>query len=688
MFRLKLLIIFFTPILLQAQNIDYKINDRIIFKEYIPSDSIESTGLAKVNGLAFDKEGRLNWLSQLGYYFTWDITQRKVLKQNYFNTLANGFVFTKRGLIINRGDFLENITIANDKVIIFPILEKDSSVLDLHAFTQTYDGKLSASYTDKEIYVWNFDENTTPMRCRTNDYLFDISFYDNDKIAAITKNGKAQLLNIKSNTLLRELSFSKKRLNKISVSPHSVFTAIVLEDEVKIWNEKWASNIYSFKSNLQDISEVTWLDNQTLILAGENNGIEFWDVKMHKNIQSINIIPKKINQKQIEKDPYLDSNKSSIHISNLTTSTTESNNFVGSISALATTESCNFAISQGFTISSFLFNNGTIKNLLKKDIYDNNLLCIARGENNRMNAMQLSEDARVLFIGSTHSNGVVLLEENKCWTSSGMSKYAQIDYDFLPDISLLKIDRAKWNNYTNAYLAADRNGSGLFEIKNHSKFWSLTSEAQRNPLWRLPYLRDMKNPSGFDVSPSKKYLATFDADGQIQIMNVDEAKMVFDTVLNLPVKKAFFSQNDDLFFINGKNEVITLDFKNKKAIFTKEFDIMQSFEKVESNKANLIALHDSTSIHIYDIEKKEYLRTINNTQANFFIETLKFFPKSDKVVWAENEKQQNTALKKEIELPIVEDYPLITHIAISKDKKTIAFGNTIGDILIYTKTKK
>jgi WD40 repeat protein len=271
-------------------------------------------------------------------------------------------------------------------------------------------------------------------------------------------------------------------------------------------------------------------------------------------------------------------------------------------------------------------------------------------------------------------------------SSNHYAKVSQLDYESIEDVALRKVDD-KWSQYDYSFLLGDRSKNYNL-IKKHSKIWLKGNKEQHSGNWYLPDFKIMKNPSGFDVSASKKYLATYDANGQIQIMFLDEAKMIFDSILNTPIKKAFFTENDDLFFINAKNEAIVLNFKETKAIYRKGFDITQSFDKVESNKENLIAVHDSTNIYIYDIEKKKQVNSIKNTNPSFYIETLKFFPKSDKIVWVENEKKQNLQVQKEIDLPTAfetKPTPLIIRIAISKDKKTIAFGNTLGDILIYSK---
>jgi hypothetical protein len=150
--------------------------------------------------------------------------------------------------------------------------------------------------------------------------------------------------------------------------------------------------------------------------------------------------------------------------------------------------------------------------------------------------------------------------------------------------------------------------------------------------------RGMLNPSGFQISPTQKYLINYDSAGHVQLFRFEQLDFIYDAKLTTkPIRAIYFFTDEQFMVIDAAGIMTRYAIKDKVITELEKFETSLVFEKVAYNGENTFAFYDQNKVQLFDLQSRKMLSTWRNDQKEYAIETMQFFPKQQKYLFVLNE---------------------------------------------------
>jgi len=662
----------------------FKLVNEISLQEYTSKQYRLDNLLNEIIGLDFINDHTISWTNQSGHITIWNIdtnsriseckTENSVTNNTFYNSYTDQFIMNSFGAITikdrrlcSEEDMINNANVKYRTMALGPHGESIAAVNNEPAI-------LTGRYISGQ---WRLSKFKTPQ-----DY-FEITFLNDKIVLAGGHKGEIFLIDIITGKTLR--SFTAHENTTVAViasSQNGSHFASTDGKELKIWDAKTNTPI-AIKTNVRLISALKWQNDEILIVAGLNEELEIWNIQQKKILQSFytkNRIQEKKNDKNLHKHKPEES--SFLYIKNISQSKIDSVEFKTPISALGTNQ--NNIIALGFedlNIETFSLKSNGIQFIEKMNIHDHTM----RLSDQKILAIQPDTSGKKAYIGHKYGVGFFDLANNDMMAGMGdrYTSYSQVELEAFRDISLLKADNAM-DNYKSSFIKWELY-PGVFKSKQKSILYKERKKYSLNinlhgPIYEF---KNLRNPSGFAVSNSRKYIATFDSIGLLQVMKIQGMKLLTDTMLDGSISKLFFLPDDQLLIIKNNGEVFSYSYFSNTRL--KELNINFPFQQVAFNGNNLLAFKNDSIIKIFDIETKK-IEEVGTVANNYFIEVVDFIPGTEILLWGANKKTKEETKNTPKQEELNHEYKpenITNRIAISKNGRYLITGNSLGGIKIF-----
>ncbi len=662
--------------------VPFKIGQKIPLESYFHFDNGKDmeVALPDIVGLGYLDDKTLFWTNMQGVTTVWD-NYKDIYK---FNCTINNRL-THNSIYVPKLNSIVHNTYGETKQIEINEILKDCESLEIlkGELKQTYRTICVSPNADKIIalsdsifYVWKYDGfKWANSKIETNERFFEIAFLNNETLLAGCDNGNIIMYDAGTFRMKKKLkAFEETTAAIISISENKKRFAATDGRDVKVFED--GQTTFNIEPNIASIFAIEWLDDEVILVAGESNAVEIWSVKNIANrklLQSFNTF----GQSRKEKKEKLISPTGSSYFFIKESNKFDSLRFHSKLTALGTTEKMILCVAdetnkaelyQFYNKFQFLQNV-----IIDRFYYDD--------QPNHVQDIEIDSTAYSIQFGFEHGYSTTIVKNNSLSVGVGSSEpFSVINSNAFLDI-VLTLHYA--HSYFPSHLTWIRNTklkdgkSKLFkEIQKY------LPENQKEKLEsNFPNFKTLKDPCGFDVSRDKKYILQYDSTGLIQILRVDGLKLVYDKIIELPLKKVFFnSSSNKLFLISYENKLYSLDFLESESAMKEEEKFEIIFDKIAYNGLNTLAFYNAQEINVYDLTKRKFVDKTINTKKDYSIFKVKFFGEKNSLAWIVNENTLVNRTKREKVAPLVSE-GTIKKIAISKDKKTILLGNSFGEIL-------
>jgi WD40 repeat protein len=687
--------LFFKLILVTSLFVDSVVGQNPVFKPYrslltIPIEKYvkqESVGLPQIVGLNSLNDNQLFVANQNGFFTIWDFTNNECLYRCQMDsTIVNTAMYNPALDAIVSNTFLTeshlNLYRNLKDCIKQPLL--DTLQNRTYRTISSY-GKKIAAVSDSMVLIWSLKDTIWFFKqLQTNDHYFEIAFLNEETLLAGCGNG--EILIIDAATLLTKKKIQAHPNYTVAVIAPSLdqkHFASTEGNEVKVWKRDGKSFI-TLKTQVALIGALQWMSNDILIVGGAGNAIEIWDTRQKKRLQAFNIQPKDrfkpANPHKATGTAYLFASDFNHRVDSL--------KCWAKITALGVNQNNFITLGyETFDVEVLKYADG-IQPQKKMNIFGE----INKNEEQQIQALEIDLQGRYLFAGNKFAYTSIDLYDatKRAALAAHYQSYASVNINSFGDIAIVKVDN-RMRQYQTAMVHLERNI--LHAETSKSKLFKAVYDAlpkgKKGGAFSdfLDGFHSLENPSGFTVSSDKKYIVQFDAKGLLQICRVEDLKIVQDTILRMPIKKAIFSKNSDFIWLIGANNTIyTYPFLEKAPVLKVESAISSSLKHVSCTGQPFIAFYDDENIDIYDLDQKKIVKHFSNSKKGFSISHVKFMGDSMHLVWVLNENKANSDVisstsKTSNRMP----ERIIQKITVSSDEKKIFLGNTVGEIISLTK---
>lgn len=686
----------FSSYLLSAQD-----TSKIIDSEVLPYklstvffDNIDLTLFKDFLYLEINDDKKIHGLSQQGIKKEYDFQKQQlkeektysneIITQLYYDTINSRKILSKLGT--NKIEIYNSI---NNKLL-DTLLVKEKYI---SSFDVSLSGNIIATVSEKQIYIWCFNKTEWIKKTYSlPNYLTSLSFVDETLILVGTTSGEVLQFDSSLGKVVKLKKLHTENTSLIMKSKNEDFVSTDGKT-VSLWNYNF-SKVRRIDSKITFISALHWLNDSLLIIGGLRENIEIWNVFQNKIFQSINISQKKLNNnnaiellKERERASYIFWNNNNI---------VDSIQVDYQIDALDFDENQNIIVGlNNFDINSYVFTDKKLKLINSINIYEH----LYKHKNQKILSIESVNEGKNIFIGNQYghlymdaiTNEISLVVGNR-WAS-----YSQSNLNSFKDIALLKSNNAMASSknandeYQRAFILWEVYESAFNQANKKSilyKEWKKQKIKNQGEM-KFPLLKELKNPSGFCISPTKKFLATYDSNGLIQIIKIKGLEPIIDTLFDTSIKKVFFRNDDKLIFINQKNEVYLYNFATKGNTITYLITIdLYDYEIVYNGKNKFAFLgSNNRDINILNLETRKSYLIYSNYNNDFQIQNLKLDQRDNQLVWTLNPNLALNTSKKEKNVDIFND-KIITKITSSRDENTIVVANNYGDVLVFEKKDK
>lgn len=662
----------------------FKLVNEISLQEYTSNQYRLDNLLNEIIGLDFINDHTISWTNQSGLITIWNIdtnsrisdckTENSVINNTFYNPYTDEFITNSLGAIT-----IKNSRLCSEENII------NNSNIKYRTMALSPNGEsIAAVNNESAILVGRYTSGSGKWRLvkfKTPQDYFEITFLNDKIILAGGHTGRIFLIDISTGKTLRSFTAHENTtVGVIASSRNGSHFASTDGKELKIWDAKTITPI-AIKTNVRLISALKWQNDEILIVAGLNEELEIWNIQQKKMLQSFSA-EYSIQVEAIDKNPHEPGRSSFLYIKDISQNKIDSVEFKTPISALGTNQ--NNIIALGFedlNIETFTLKNNSIQPIENMNIHDHTF----RLSDQKILAIQPDTSGKKAYIGHKYGVGFFDLANNDMMAGIGdrYRSYSQVELGAFGDISLLKADIGM-DNYESSYIAWELYPE-IFETKQKSILYKERKKHLPNTnLQESVYgFKKLRNPSGFAVSNSRKYIATFDSSGLLQVMKIQGMKLLTDTLLGEPISKLFFLPDDQLLIIKNNGEVFSYSYFSNTRL--KELNINFSFQQVAFNGNNLLAFKNDSIVKIFNIETKklEEVRTVPN---NYFIEVLDFIPGTEILLWGANKKPKEETKNTPKQEELNHEYKpenITNRIALSKNGRYLITGNSLGGIKIF-----
>lgn len=641
------------------------------------------------NAFPFDNEiqyfkiidNDISWYDQKGRQTIINIDSNNVLRKFTYTEGISKIIYNPN----NECDYI--LSTKSDKIQIIhkgivQYVLSDSSEGRFETFVVNSIGNQVIAARGKEIIIWKIKNGEWKNHIINLDKnIYEIS-YLNDEILLIGINeGEVILFDLTS--MKTKINFTAHKETITSIVTNSAKDKFITCDgyEIKVWNNTTNSTIVP--TNITLIAAIEWFNDSIIIIGGVNNAMELWNINQPKLVQTIN--KPSINLNRIPLDNHSDS-VCYLFLKEVGTNIDTMLKLKSTITTIGTNSNNIITLgNNNFDIATYKWNSKKIELLYEMNIYKH----IYKGNHQTLLSVESNIDGNKVFVGNKCGLGYFNINEKKVILAVGnhYRSYSQVDLSSFKDLSIF-IEDVGMNSTKDAndkYMNATLGWSFYSSFSDKPKKSRLYKEWKRNNPYvqremPFPIFSPLKNPSGFSIAESKKYIVVYDATGLIQLAKVKNLELILDKKLISPIKKVFFMPNDDLLVVQNNGNIFTYNIDSDK--WEKLMEINFTFSDVSYNNKKLLAFTCDNRIICINIDEGNESEIFKNNYGNMEIQNLSFIPNSNCIVWSLNKKLVNTGL----EIPVnhaESNDSIITTIKSNPTQNYFIIGNSLGDVYLY-----
>lgn len=575
------------------------------------------------------------WVSMEGYVVFYDLVAKKITKtvqtadyiitRSYYCQQTGQLFFCEKGKILSvyslRGQNLH---------LDHKIVEYQDEELTINDFAVNPAGnQVAYELPDSTLALWDLRGNqwqeAPPLYLGMGSFKLAY-FNDSTLFSGSDGGGYLQRMNVRQRSIVQSKPLFDSGIFDFVFSANHKNIAITDQKVIKILPIDLKSSV-QINSNIALITHMQWMGEHQLLVAGVNNGLELWDFPtLYKKIllysENADLGSKKTTK---SKPPgasglsyLLLMEKDGIH---------SMERVFAKTTALEINNNQKIAIAQeDLNISLYGLEGKDINFFSTANAYP----YMAKWGDLFICDLEFKTDTSVYF-GATYTARGLDVAKGKNFgfgTHSG-GVFDQIYRSGFEDIALFKYE---------SDINQRKTGKVIIE-------WAYTVKDKPSSLNKkirsVPGLtfRDMLNPSGFQISPTQKYLINYDSAGHVQLFRFEQLDFIYDTQLTTkPIRAIYFFTDEQFMVIDAAGVMTKYVIKDKVITELEKIETNLAFEKVAYNGESTFAFYDQNKVQLFDLQSRKILSAWSNNQKGYTIETMQFFPKQQKYLLVLNEQ--------------------------------------------------
>lgn len=306
-------------------------------------------------------------------------------------------------------------------------------------------------------------------------------------------------------------------------------------------------------------------------------------------------------------------------------------------------------LSVGFdnlSVSNFIYSENKLRTISIVEIRGKSAM--AKLEDNTIMALQPVPDKKYFVVGYKYGMTIYDIMDGELRAGIG-NRYrstSQVDLVSYGDIVVYKQDIAQKSDYgvedayTKGYVSCKDFNMNTKRFNKKSKLLRAKRRNIKNITGNpgeIYQLDIMQNPSGFTVANSKNLICTFDARGQLQVLDVRKLELILDTNIEAEIANAWFLSDKKIVLMLKSGGILAYDIKKKESVLLRSDDDQTSFVTNSGfNGKNLIGYITGNELFVYDIFISEIIhkQTIKTEKSE--VKALQFLWNSNTVYIAIN----------------------------------------------------
>lgn len=575
------------------------------------------------------------WVSMEGYVVFYDLATKKISKTiqiaDYIITHSCYRQQTRQLFFCEKGKILSVYSLQGENLHLdHKIVEYQDDELTINDFAVNSTGsQVVYERPDSTLAIWDLKGNQWQEKPPL--YLgmgsFKLGYFNDSILFSGSDEGYLQRINLQRNAVVQSKQLFNSTIFDFVFSANRKNIAVTDQEVIKILPIDLKSSV-QINSNLALITHLQWTGEHQLLVAGIDNGIELWDfptlykktLLYSENVDLERKTPTKSKAPEASGLSYLllmegDHIQAKERVFAKTTAIEINNNH-------------KIAIAQeNLNISLYDLEDQDIHFLATANAYP----YMAKWGNLFIRDLEFKTDTSVYFGGSYSITGLDIAKgkhfEFRIHSGGVFDQVYKANFD---DIILYKyvsdINQRKTGKIIIEWAATVHDGNPSVLNKRIRAKPGLT-------------FRSMLNPSGFQISPTQKYLINYDSAGHVQLFRFEQLDFIYDDKLTTkPIQAIYFFTDEQFVVIDAAGRMTKYSIKDKLITEVEKIETGLNFEKVAYNGENTFAFYDQNQVQLFDLPSRKILSTWHNDQKGYTLETMQFFPKQQKYLVVLNEQ--------------------------------------------------
>lgn len=575
------------------------------------------------------------WVTMEGYVVFYDLVAKKITRtirtadyiitHSYYCQQTGQLFFCEKGKILSVYSLQGQNLNLDHKIVAYQDEE-----LTINDFAVNPAGnQVAYERSDSTLAIWDLRGNqwqeAPPLYLRMGSFKLAY-FNDSTLFSGSDRGGYLQRINVRQRSIVQSKSLFESEIFDFVFSVNHRNIAVTDQKVIKILPIDLKSSV-QINSNIPLVTHLQWMGEHQLLIAGVDNGIEIWDFPtLYKKTL--------LYTENIDLDRKKSANSKPPNTSGLSYLLLMEKDGIHAMERVfAKTTALEINNNQKIAIAQEDLNI-SIYNLEGKDINfyatANAYPYMAKWGDLFIRDLEFKTDTSVYFGAAYTVRGLdVAKGKNFGFGTHSGGVFAQIYMSGFEDIALFKYE---------SDINQRKTGKIIIE-------WAYTVKDKPSSLNKkirsVPGLtfRDMLNPSGFQISPTQKYLINYDSAGHVQLFRFEQLDFIYDGQLTTkPIRAIYFFTEEQFMVIDAAGGMTKYVIKDKVINELEKIETNLAFEKVAYNGESTFAFYDQNKVQLFDLQSRKILSTWSNDQKGYKIETMQFFPKQQKYLLVLNEQ--------------------------------------------------
>lgn len=574
------------------------------------------------------------WVSMEGYVVFYDLGTKKMTKtiqatdyiitRSYYCQQTRQLFFCEKGKILSVYSLQKQNLHLDHKIVAYQDEE-----LTINDFAVNPAGnQVAYERPDSTLAIW--DLTGSQWQEKTPLYLgmgsFKLAYFSDSILFSGSDEGYLQRVNLQRYAVVQSKQLFNSTIFDFVFSVNQKDIAVTDQKVVKILPIDLKSSV-QINSNIALITHMQWMGDHQLLVAGVDNGLELWDFPtLYKKSLLYSENTDSGSKKTTKSKPPGASGLSYLLLMEKDSIQAMERVFAKT-TALEINNNQKIAIAQeDLNISLYDLEGKAIIFIATANTYP----YMAKWGDLFIRDLEFKTDTSVYF-GATYTvSGLdVVKGKNFGFRTHSGGVFDQIQRSDFEDIMPYKYDFDSSQRKTAKVIIE----------------WAYTVKGKPSTLNKkirsVPGLtfRGMLNPSGFQISPTQKYLINYDSAGYVQLFRFEQLDFIYDAQLTTkPIRAIYFFTDEQFIVIDATGVMTKYAIKDKVITELEKIETNLAFEKVAYNGESTFAFYDQNKVQLFDLQSRKILSTWSNDQEGYTIETMQFFPKQQKYLLVLNEQ--------------------------------------------------